>query len=158
MDMKMPTPIEFELIETAPLFHELLNLRVEAGRHSIGVEHEVEHQQSPFWICIRMKALATIDATPSLVNSSMIVATACVVKVTACHYAIEDFLTLPAYRHLGLANILLGRMMDFIEMNCQVGDTVSISALGEDELLCAEYGFVRSHCASFGPNLLKRVE
>ncbi|MCH1931572.1 GNAT family N-acetyltransferase [Shewanella sp. A25] len=157
MDMKMPTLIEFELTETAPLFHELLNLRVEAGYHSIGVEHEGEYLQSPYWICIRTKALATIDATTPLANSSIIVATACVVNVTACHYAIEDFLTLPAYRHLGLANILLERMMDFIETRCQVGDTVSISALGEDELLCAKYGFVRSHCASFGPNLLKRV-
>jgi len=38
MDIKMLMPIEFELVESAPLFHELLHLRDAVGLPSIGVE------------------------------------------------------------------------------------------------------------------------
>ena len=48
MDIKTIMPIKFELVETAPLFHELLNLRATVGLPSIGVE--LADVQALFWV------------------------------------------------------------------------------------------------------------
>ncbi len=51
----MLMPIEFELVESAPLFHELLNLRDAAGHPSIGVEMADGHPLQPlYWVSIRL--------------------------------------------------------------------------------------------------------
>lgn len=149
MDIKTIMPIEFELVELAPLFHELLYLRDAVGRPSIGVDL-ADHRQSQvlYWVSVRIK-----DAAAKM--QSNVVATACVYRDRPTHLAIEDFIVLPEYQHYGLAKIVLERVMTFVDEEVNSGTCVSINAYGEDERLCTEYGFVHSHCASLGPNLLK---
>ncbi|GGM85188.1 GNAT family N-acetyltransferase [Shewanella xiamenensis] len=149
MDIKMSMPIEFELVETAPLFHELLNLRDAAGYPSIGVEMADGHPLQPlYWVSIRL-------TSEQSKNTCAIVATACVYGDKANHLAIEDFIVLPEYRHVGLAKIMLERVMTFVDEHASQGTCVSINAHGEEERLCIEYGFEYSHCANLGPNLRK---
>uniref|UniRef100_Q0HX70 Acetyltransferase, GNAT family n=1 Tax=Shewanella sp. (strain MR-7) TaxID=60481 RepID=Q0HX70_SHESR len=151
MDIKMLMPIEFELVESAPLFHELLNLRNAAGYPSIGVEIEMAdgHPLQPlYWVSVRVTGEQEKN-TPTLV------ATACVYGDKANHLAIEDFIVLPEYRHMGLANIMLERVMTFVDEHATLGTCVSINVHGEEERLCSDYGFVYSPCANLGPNMRK---
>ena len=149
MDIKMLMPIEFELVESAPLFHELLNLRDAAGHPSIGVEMGEGHPLQPlYWVSIRVTG-------EQEKNSPSIIATSCVYGDKANHFAIEDFIVLPEYRHLGWASILLERVMTYIDEHAAPGTCVSINVHGEEERLCGDYGFVYSPCANLGPNMRK---
>lgn len=149
MDIKTIMPIEFEIAETAPLFHELLNLRGAAGHPAIGVEQADQRQtQALYWVTLRLKDKAEK-------TRANVVATACVYGDRPRHLAIEDFIVLPEYQHYGLAKIILERVMAFVDERVNAGTCVSINAYGEDERLCTEHGFVHSHCANLGPNLLK---
>lgn len=149
MDIKMLMPIEFELVESAPLFHELLHLRDAVGLPSISVEMMDGHRlQSLYWVSIRLTAKQDK-------NTPTVVATACVYGDNAQHLAIEDFIVLPEYRHIGLGKIILERVMTFVDGLATSGTYVSINAHGEDEKRCTDYGFIHSHCANLGPNMRK---
>lgn len=149
MDIKMLMPIEFELVESAPLFHELLHLRDAVGLPSIGVEMADGHPLQPlYWVSIHLTAKQDK-------NTSTIVATACVYGDNANHFAIEDFIVLPEYRHIGLGKIILERVMAFVDDRATLGTYVSMNAHGEQEKLCTDYGFAHSHCANLGPNMRK---
>jgi hypothetical protein len=150
MDIKTIMPIKFELVETAPLFHELLSLRSAVGRPSIGVE--LADAQALFWVSVRMSINAKAHKAKSAV-----VATACVFGDKPGHLMIEDFIELPEYSQYGLAKIMLERVMAFVDEQAVPGTCVSITAHGEHERLCGEYGFQYSPCANLGPNLLKVI-
>ncbi|AUD59729.1 MAG: GNAT family N-acetyltransferase [Gammaproteobacteria bacterium] len=155
MDIKTIMPIKFELVETAPLFHELLNLRSAAGRPSIGVE--LADVQALFWVSIRLSDNAEMEHAGAGVAKSNLLATACVYGNKPGHLAIEDFIVLPEYQSYGLAKIMLERVMDFVDGHASSGTCISITAYGESERLCSEYGFQYAPCANLGPNLLKIV-
>lgn len=155
MDIKKIMPIKFELVETAPLFHELLNLRSTVGRPSIGVE--LAEVQALFWVSIRLSDKAEIVQAGAGVAKSNLLATASVYGNKPGHLAIEDFIVLPEYQTYGLAKIMLERVMAFVDEHASVGTCVSLTAHGEHERLCGEYGFQYAPCANLGPNLLKII-
>jgi len=155
MDIKTIMPIKFELVETAPLFHELLNLRATVGLPSIGVE--LADVQALFWVSIRLSDKTELEHAGTGAAKSNLLATACVYGNKPGHLMIEDFIVLPEYQSYGLAKIILERVMAFVDDHASAGTCVSMTAHGEHERLCSEYGFQYAPCANLGPNLLKII-
>ncbi|MGL5358972.1 MAG: GNAT family N-acetyltransferase, partial [Shewanella sp.] len=128
----------------------VLYLRAAVGRPAIGVEAADERlHRALYWVAVRLKATGEQPR-------ANVVAIACVYQDNPRHFAIEDFIVLPEYRHFGLTQIILERVLEFVASRASSQGCVSINAYGEDERLCAAYGFVHSHCANLGPNLVKR--
>ncbi|NMH65484.1 GNAT family N-acetyltransferase [Shewanella salipaludis] len=151
---KMPElDVGFSLAEESPLLHELLSLRQTAGQARFNADQFDPDDTAPLYA-----VSARLGAAREPGSLAKLVGVVSVVEDVHRHLYIQDFIVMPQYQGSGLSRMMLERVLAFAQRRAAPGTCLRIHALGEDERLCHELGFVSSHCANLGPNLSKLLQ